>query len=137
MHIRAPGMQVDELPSRGIAFKERIGPVHIDRELRQVARLLFVGAAMATAWPWPYPATYKQQASYLPKLTVNMNRADPFFERDATGWQFINLHTGRTDVHYQLPGNQNRVVAWDERAGHPVDTQFQAEAGRIPPQRHY
>jgi len=30
----------------------------------------------------------------FPKLTVPMNRADPFFERDATGWQFIDVASG-------------------------------------------
>lgn len=94
-------------------------------------------AVMATAWPWPYPATYKQAATYLPKLTVEMNRADPFFERDATGWQFMNMHTGNIDVHYTLPDNQNRAVIYDEKLGHPVDTDYQAEAERIPPQIHY
>jgi 3',5'-cyclic AMP phosphodiesterase CpdA len=94
-------------------------------------------AAMATAWPWPYPSTYKQQESYLPKLTVDMNRADPFFERDATGWQFINLHSGNVDVHYMLPDNEARVVAFDEKLGHPVDTKYQALADRTSPQRHY
>jgi len=52
-------------------------------------------AVMATAWPWPYPESYAQAESHLPKLTVPMNRADPFFERDATGWQLIDLATGR------------------------------------------
>ena len=94
-------------------------------------------AAMATAWPWPYPTTYKQQVSYLPKLTVPMNRADPFFERDATGWQLIDLHGGEADVHYLLPDNQNRVVVYDDSVAHPVDTQYQDESSRIPPQRHY
>ncbi len=94
-------------------------------------------AAMATAWPWPYPSSYRQQAAHVPKLTVDMNRADPFFERDATGWQFINLDTGNVDVSYVLPDNSNRVVAWSDAAGHPVDTRYQAEADRIPPQTHY
>jgi len=111
------------------------GHVH-QIQTNQIGNISF-NAAMATSWPWPYPATYKQQASYMPKLTVDMNRADPFFERDATGWQFIDVHTGRVDVHYNLPDNQNRVVAWDDKAKHPADTQFQDEADRIPPQSHY
>jgi Icc protein len=60
---------------------------------------------MSTAWPWPYAAAYAQARQYLPKLTVPMNRADPFFERDATGWQFINLANGRVDLHYTLYSN--------------------------------
>jgi hypothetical protein len=93
-------------------------------------------AAMATAWPWPYPSTYTQKASYLPKLTVEMNRADPFFERDATGWQFIDLHTGRADVSYTLPDNHNRIVAYDDTAGHPVDATGR-DAAPAAPKKHY
>lgn len=94
-------------------------------------------AVMATAWPWPYPSTYTQEASYLPKLTVEMNRADPFFERDGTGWQFINMHTGDIDVHYALPDNRNRSVTFDEKKGHPVDSDYQAESAQIPPLKHF
>jgi 3',5'-cyclic-AMP phosphodiesterase len=111
------------------------GHVH-QIQSNQIGNISF-NAAMATAWPWPYPQTYKQAASLLPKLTVEMNRADPFFERDGTGWQFINLHTGSVDVSYILPSNQNRTVAFDPEVGHPVDTQYQAAADRIPPQSHY
>ena len=94
------------------------GHVH-QIQTNQIGNISF-NAAMATAWPWPYPSTYKQVATYLPSLTVEMNRADPFFERDATGWQFINMDSGRTEVHYLLPGNENRTVAYDEKKGHPV-----------------
>jgi 3',5'-cyclic AMP phosphodiesterase CpdA len=111
------------------------GHVH-QIQTNQIGNISF-HAAMATAWPWPYPSTYTQQESYLPKLTVDMNRADPFFERDATGWQFINLHSGNVDVHYALPDNEARVVAFDEKLGHPVDTKYQAMADRTSPQKHY
>lgn len=111
------------------------GHVH-QIQYNQIGNISF-HSAMATAWPWPYPATYRQAPTYLPKLTVEMNRADPFFERDATGWQFINLHTGNVDVHYLLPGNSNRVVAFDARAGQPLDTRYQLAANRIPAQTHY
>ena len=111
------------------------GHVH-QIQYNQIGNISF-HAAMATAWPWPYPSTYAQAETHLPKLTVEMNRADPFFERDATGWQFINLHTGNVDVHYSLPDNHNRVVAFDESSGKPIDTRYQAEAEQIPPQTHY
>lgn len=111
------------------------GHVH-QIQYNQIGNISF-HSAMATAWPWPYPSTYTQEASYLPKLTVEMNRADPFFERDATGWQFINMHTGNVDVHYSLPDNANRVVAFNEDKGHPEDTKYQSEAEQIPPQEHY
>ena len=111
------------------------GHVH-QIQTNQIGNISF-HAAMATAWPWPYPSTYTQQESYLPRLTVDMNRADPFFERDATGWQFINLHSGNVDVHYTLPDNEARVVVFDEKLGHPVDTKYQAVADRTSPQKHY
>ena len=92
---------------------------------------------MATAWPWPYPKSYVQAPSSMPQLTVEMNRADPFFERDATGWEFINVTTGNVDMYYQLPNNQNRAVVFDTKAGKPVDTIYQPVAKRIPPQTHF
>jgi Icc protein len=94
-------------------------------------------AVMATAWPWPYPQSYAQAKSHLPKLTVPMNRADPFFERDATGWQLIDLDSGRVAMDYNLYNNTNRVVAYDPKQGKPVDKKFQDPSNRIPPQTHY
>ncbi len=94
-------------------------------------------AVMATAWPWPYPQSYAQAESHLPKLTVPMNRADPFFERDATGWQFIDMKNGRVTMEYNLYSNTNRTVAYNPDKGHPEDKEFQDEAGRIEPQIHY
>jgi Icc protein len=111
------------------------GHVH-QIQYNQIGNISF-NSAMATAWPWPYPVSFTQQASYMPKLTVPMNRADPFFERDATGWQFINLHTGDVDVHYALPDNRNRIVAFNEEKGEPVDTYYQPESARIPPQHQF
>jgi hypothetical protein len=73
----------------------------------------------------------------MPKLTVPMNRADPFLERDATGWQFIDLHSGNVDLHYALYDNPNRVVAFNTRTGRPEDTAFQDPAARVPAQMHY
>jgi len=111
------------------------GHVH-QIQYNQIGNISF-NSAMATAWPWPYPKTYKQKASYMPKLTVDMNRTNPFFERDGTGWQFIDVHSGRVAANYRLPNNDNRVVAFDPAVGHPTDTRFQAEDHRIPPQTHY
>jgi Icc protein len=111
------------------------GHVH-QIQYNQIGNISF-NSAMATAWPWPYPVSFTQEASHMPKLTVAMNRADPFFERDATGWQFINLHTGDVDVHYALPDNRDRIVAFNEEKGEPIDTYYQPESARIPPQRHY
>jgi Icc protein len=94
-------------------------------------------AVMATAWPWPYPQSYSQAKSHLPKLTVPMNRADPFFERDATGWQFIDMDSGRVAMKYNLSNNTNRTVAFDPKTGKPQDSAYQDTAKRIPPQTHF
>jgi len=92
---------------------------------------------MATAWPWPYPQSYAQAETYLPKLTVQMNRANPFFERDATGWQFINLKTGRVTMDYNLYNNTNRTVAYNPKTGRPEDIHFQGKDKRLPAQTHF
>jgi 3',5'-cyclic AMP phosphodiesterase CpdA len=94
-------------------------------------------AVMATAWPWPYPQSYTQVKSHLPKLTVPMNRADPFHERDATGWQLIDLDTGRIAMRYNLSNNTNRTVAYNPKTGQPEDVMYQDPAQRIPPQGHF
>lgn len=111
------------------------GHVH-QIQYNQIGSIAF-NSAMATAWPWPYPSTYAQVDSHLPVLTVPMNRADPFFERDATGWQFINLHTGRNDLHYNLYNNQPRVIAFNPKTGRPEDLKFQDASTRLAPQTHY
>ena len=111
------------------------GHVH-QIQYNQIGNISF-HAVMATAWPWPYPSTYTQAEHTMPKLTVPMNRADPFFERDATGWQFIDLKTGRVSMSYNLANNTNRTVAYDPATGKPVDTRFQDVENRIPPQIHY
>ncbi len=111
------------------------GHVH-QIQYNQIGNISF-HAVMATAWPWPYPRSYAQAESYMPKITVPMNRADPFFERDATGWQFINMKTGRVDMEYNLNNNTNRTVAYNPKTGRPEDTKFQAEDDRIPPQTHF
>jgi len=111
------------------------GHVH-QIQYNQIGTISF-NAVMATAWPWPYPQSYAQAESYLPKLTVPMNRADSFFERDATGWQFIDIHSGRVAAHYLLPENGTRNVAFSENLGHPTDLAYQADSSRIPPQTHY
>src|SRR5512139_3952870 len=111
------------------------GHVH-QIQYNQIGNIAF-NSVMATAWPWPYPQSYAQAEQYLPKLTVPMNRADPFFERDATGWQFINVANGHVDLHYMLPENTDRGVGFDKAVKKPVDAQYQSEGARIPPQTHF
>jgi Icc protein len=91
-------------------------------------------SVMATAWPWPYPQSYAQAVSHLPKLTGPMNRADPFFERDATGWQLLDLTGGRAACHYNLYNNTNRTVAFNPETGQPEDSAYQDAAARAAPQ---
>ena len=111
------------------------GHVH-QIQYNQIGNISF-HAVMATAWPWPYPQSYAQVDSHLPRLTVPMNRADPFFERDATGWQYIDVRTGKVAMHYQLPDNENRTVAFNARTGFPQDLRYQDVRNQIPPQEHY
>lgn len=111
------------------------GHVH-QIQYNQIGNIAF-NSVMATAWPWPYPKSYSLAESHLPVMTVPMNRADPFFERDATGWQFISTKTGRLTMTYELPENDKRIVAWSEKNDRPEDISFQDEKKRIPPQEHY
>lgn len=109
------------------------GHVH-QIQYNQIGNISFQ-SVMATAWPWPYPKTYSQAPNYMPKLTVEMNRADPFFERDATGWQFVDINNGHAAMHYSLTDNTRRTVAFNTQTGRPEDTKYQDH--RIPPQHHY
>lgn len=111
------------------------GHVH-QIQYNQVGNIAF-NSVMATAWPWPYPQSYAQAESHLPNLTVPMNRADPFFERDATGWQLIGADTGRVALHYRLPNNMDRTVAFNRTTGRPEDTKYQDPKNRILSQKHY
>ncbi|MDQ7826611.1 MAG: metallophosphoesterase [Candidatus Eremiobacteraeota bacterium] len=111
------------------------GHVH-QIQYNQIGPISFY-AVMATAWPWPYPSTYALKENNLPKLTVPMNRADPFFERDATGWQLVDLKSGRITADYKLFDNKNRVVRYNPQAGHPEDTVYQNPESRTAPQIHY
>ncbi|MBG0795528.1 metallophosphoesterase [Methylocystis sp. H62] len=111
------------------------GHVH-QIQYNQIGNISF-NAVMATAWPWPYPDTYAQAGAHVPVLTVPMNRADPFFERDATGWQMIDVNSGRVTARYQLWDNGERVVGYDPKLGKPVDKKYQEAIVRKAPQLHY
>jgi Icc protein len=111
------------------------GHVH-QVQYNQIGHISF-NSVMATAWPWPYPPSYAHAEQYLPKLIVPMNRADPFFERDGTGWQLINSVNGNVDMEYLLYSNRGRSVRYHREANRPEDTDYQHETMRIPPQSHY
>lgn len=111
------------------------GHVH-QIQYNQIDNIAFT-SVMSTAWPWPYPESYAQAESHLPILTVPMNRADPFNERDATGWQFMNMDTGRVDLEFNLYNNANRTVAFNEEKGRPEDTMYTDSEARAAAQRHF
>lgn len=128
--------QVQALLQRFDCVNVIYGHVH-QIQYNQIGNISF-NAVMATAWPWPYPESYAHAEELLmPKLTVPMNRADPFFERDATGWQYIGVDTGRIAAHYRLSNNTDRTVAFNKATGRPEDTQYQDKSAQIPPQEHY
>ncbi len=110
------------------------GHVH-QIQYNQIGNISF-NSVMATAWPWPYPSTYAQAQSHLPVMTVEMNRADPFDERDATGWQLVDVHSGRIDVNYNLYSNQNRSVVFNPVKNQPEDRRYTTHS-RTPAQTHY
>ncbi len=112
------------------------GHVH-QIQYNQIGNISFC-AVMATAWPWPYPQSYAHAENLMmPKLTIPMNRADPFFERDATGWQMIDLNNGRIAMRYNLYNNTNRTVSYNPATGQPEDSHYQSQERRIEPQIHY
>ncbi len=111
------------------------GHVH-QIQYNQIGSISF-NSVMATAWPWPYPQSYAQAEHAMPAITVPMNRANPFFERDATGWQTMDIVGGRATLNYNLYSNTNRTVAFNPKTGRPEDTAFQNDSTRIPPQLHY
>jgi len=108
------------------------GHVH-QIQYNQIGNISFF-SAMATAWPWPYPETYAQAQNTMPELTVPMNRADPFFERDGTGWQFIDIYSGRGTMHYSLTDNEPRTVVATESRGF-LDTGWEPDGKAA--QKHY
>jgi 3',5'-cyclic AMP phosphodiesterase CpdA len=64
--------------------------------LNRIGNISFYGA-LSTAWPWPYAP------EGLPKLTVQMSRANPFNPNDACGnGRFDVLANGLADAVYNL-----------------------------------
>jgi 3',5'-cyclic AMP phosphodiesterase CpdA len=61
---------------------------------------------LSTAWPWPYAP------EGLPKLTLQMERGDPFDQFDACGDGTVDvLASGRVDKHYNLWDRNPLTVA--------------------------
>jgi hypothetical protein len=40
-------------------------------------------------------------------------------------------------MHYQLPNNKDRIVAYNRKTGRPEDTRYQNPKSRVPPQNHF
>lgn len=110
---------------------------HVHQILYNQIENISFQAWMSTAWPWPYPVTYSQKSNRVPKMTVFMNRADPFHERDATGWSQAMLAKGRVSQHFDLWENKSRTILYDKYVEHPVDPEYQNPSKRIPPQTQY
>ena len=66
---------------------------------------------LSTAWPWPYAP------EGLPKLTLQMERPDPFDQFDGCGDGRVDmLKNGQVDKHYNLWDRNPRTVAFAELA---------------------
>jgi len=64
---------------------------------------------LSTAWPWPYAP------QGLPKLTLQMERADPFDQLDACGDGRVDvLKNGQVDKQYNLWDRNPRSVTYAE-----------------------
>jgi predicted phosphodiesterase len=61
---------------------------HTHQMLSNRIRNIHFHGMLSTAWPWPYAP------EGLPKLTVQMDRADPFDEADGTGNGTIDVYRG-------------------------------------------
>ena len=62
---------------------------------------------LSTAWPWPYAP------EGLPKLTLQMERADPFNQFDACGDGRVDvLKSGQVDKHYNLWDRNPHTVSY-------------------------
>ena len=96
--------------------------------------IVAAGTVLANVREEDYRHNTAQAQSQLPVITVPMNRADPFHERDATGWQLIDVRSGRPTLSYNLYNNENRVVGPNAK-GNPEDRQYTART--TPPQKHY
>jgi 3',5'-cyclic AMP phosphodiesterase CpdA len=65
---------------------------------------IFFHGMLSTAWPWPYAS------EGIPKLTIQMERADPFSQFDACGWGKASVSDGMVDKTYNLWERNPREV---------------------------
>ncbi len=66
---------------------------------------------LSTAWPWPYAP------EGLPKITIQMDRADPFDQFDGCGDGTVGVRTdGQADKYYNLWDRSPVTVAYEQVA---------------------
>lgn len=83
---------------------------HVHQILHNRIGNITFNSMAATAWPWPYPQShYAAGGSLLPKLTIEMASNGSFHEQDVTGWQLIDVHSGRISARHHFHGSANRA----------------------------
>ncbi len=99
--------QVQEILSRFDAVTVVHGHTH-QVLLNQIGNITFHGM-LSTAWPWPYAP------SGVPKLTIQMDRADPFDQFDGCGdGTFDVLSSGQVNTTYNLWARKPRLITYEE-----------------------
>src|SRR5262249_30247857 len=70
---------------------------HTHQQLTNRIKNIDFHGMLSTAWPWPYAPTG------LPKLTIQMDRPNPFDQFDGCGTGIIDVSAnGTVDKHYNL-----------------------------------
>lgn len=74
----------------------------------KIKNMVFHGM-LSTAWPWPYAP------EGIPKLTIQMDRSDPFNQSDGTGWGMAKVTSqGRINKTYRLWDRNPTVVSYEK-----------------------
>jgi len=74
----------------------------------KIKNMVFHGM-LSTAWPWPYAP------EGIPKLTIQMDRPDPFNQSDGTGWGIANVTSqGNINKTYRLWERNPMVVSYEK-----------------------
>jgi 3',5'-cyclic AMP phosphodiesterase CpdA len=82
---------------------------HTHQLLTNRIRNISFHGMLSTAWPWPYAP------SGLPKLTVQMDRADPFDQFDGCGDGTVDVRKdGQVNKHYNLWSRNPVTVDYEQ-----------------------
>lgn len=74
----------------------------------KIGNITFHGL-LSTAWPWPYAP------KGTPRLTVQMDRTDPFNQLDGTGWGIVDtLSDGKVNKTYKFWDRNPIMVSYDK-----------------------